>query len=351
MVCQRALGMAALPWLLAACSTAAPADMVARTIDSHFAGELQLLRTLQLQPSEPLARWQGRYGVYLRDQATGSDFMVRLEPGEGAEVLRDKVLAARAASREFVANQRAALAQLQRAGVQGDFFSLRALSPLYGSMRWSIAVFADPQALHRDADLLDEAVLRAFSEVVHLDPEPMIDIYPASLKPAYAQPLAKGYHGMVEFIRGTPETFMQAQDSWGDAHWRLGAQARPAPYIVSARQPRLRAACYAEIEAMRRHNHLFQRHRIYLEPSRSLLEAYQIPARLQAQGLRQGHTAFVLLDRVQGRMVLRGIVAPEAFDAGDIHAVSGVYAYDYVFATGELRVRPLALPDGVPASP
>lgn len=52
-------------------------------------------------------------------------------------------------------------------------------------------------------------------------------------------------------------------------------------------------------------------------------------------------------------MVLRGIVAPDAFDAGDIHAVSGVYAYDYdyVFATDELRVRPLALPDGVPASP
>jgi hypothetical protein len=44
-------------------------------------------------------------------------------------------------------------------------------------------------------------------------------------------------------------------------------------------------------------------------------------------------------------------VAPDAFDAGDIHAVSGVYAYDYVFATGELRVRPLALPDGVLASP
>lgn len=178
--------------------------MVARTIDSHFAGDLQLLRILQLQPSEPLARWQGCYGVYLRDQSTGSDFMVRLEPDEGAEVLRDKVLAARAASREFVANQRAALAQLQRAGVQGDFFSLRALSPLYGSMRWSIAVFAGQQALHKDADLLDEAVLRAFSEVVHLDPEPMIDIYTASLKPAYAQPLAKGYHGMVEFIRGRP---------------------------------------------------------------------------------------------------------------------------------------------------
>ena len=90
---------------------------------------------------------------------------------------------------------------------------------------------------------------------------------------------------------------------------------------------------------------------VALDQLRSLLEAYQIPARLQAQGLRQGHTAFALLDRVQGRMVLRGIVAPDAFDAGDIHAVSGVYAYDYVFATDELRVRPLALPDGVPASP
>lgn len=73
----------------------------------------------------------------------------------------------------------------------------------------------------------------------------------------------------------------------------------------------------------------------------NVLQAYRIADRLRDAGLRQGHTTYALLDRVGGRMVLRGIVAQDAQHGPDAYTVEGVYAYTFTFATGTLQVRRL----------
>lgn len=334
-------GMASALLGLTACSTPNSTAVIEQTLASGFANEVQLVSTRKLLPSEPFARWQGRYGVYVRDRVTGDDFMVRWEKSEDAQALLGKLHAARAEQQAFGANQRAALAALKNAGLQSDFFSLKAVSPLYGNMRWTIAYFADTSALQRNHEMWDAATWKALALIARMTPQPSISIYPHTLKTAYASPLSKGYHGMIEFIEGEPQTFMQSQDSGGESLWTLDDQAIAAQNIVSAQQAALRKACYAAIEAMRTDNYFFKHHGLYMQPTRLAYEAYKISAQLKARGLRQGHTSFALLDRIDGRMVLRGIVAPDALDSAEPYAVLGVYAYDYFLASGDLIVRNL----------
>jgi len=71
------------------------------------------------------------------------------------------------------------------------------------------------------------------------------------------------------------------------------------------------------------------------------LQAYRIADRLRDAGLRQGHTAYAVLDRVDGRTVLRGIVAEDAPHGPDAYAIDAVYAYEFAFATGKLQLRRL----------
>ncbi|MEQ4619585.1 MAG: hypothetical protein ABN482_16280 [Corticimicrobacter sp.] len=327
---------------LAACAGRGPARMFERTVQDRFGSELQVLSLRKLGSSEPLARWKGVYGLYVRDRADGEPFMVRLTQDDSAETLVPKVEAARREKNAFVRQQRDALASLRAAGLQGDFFSLKADSA-YGKPRWNIAYFADMGALRHDQPLFDAAMARGLAGVMRagLQPPPQIDIYPASARADYADPLGKGYHGPIELIRGTPQTYMESQDDGSTALWYLDDKAVVAPHIVSERQPALRTACYGAIDAMRARNAFFVRDGFYIVPSGNLYRDYGIPDRLRASGLRQGHTSFGLLDRIDGHMVLRGIVTQDAPGLDDPYAVEAVYEYEYAFATDTLQVRRL----------
>ncbi|MFJ1302783.1 hypothetical protein ACILG0_22710 [Pseudomonadota bacterium AL_CKDN230030165-1A_HGKHYDSX7] len=330
--------------LLTACTTRGPNREAERLIAQRFGGELQVLQVRKLLPSAPLARWNGTYGLYLQDVADAEAFMVRMAPGDDDPVLAGKIQAARQEKTVFVAQQREALAQLRAAGLPAQAFSLRAVSPLYGNARWNIAVFADMDALGDDRAPLDDAALRGLSGVMRggLSPAPAIALYPASARHAYGGPLKKGYHGILEFVDGAALTYMQSQDDGADIWWHLDAAALPAGGIVSERQPSLRAATATAIGALRTQNHFFRAYGFYIQPTYNAYQAYRISERLRAEGLRQGHTAYAVLDRVSERMVLRGIATePVTGSVGDAYALAGVYAYEYVFATRQLRLRQL----------
>ncbi|WP_291385157.1 MULTISPECIES: hypothetical protein [Achromobacter] len=85
-----------------------------------------------------------------------------LGPDEGLATLTGRIDAARQEKDQHVARQKAALAQLQALGLQGDAFSLQATS-LYGSARWKVAVFADMDALRQDGAMLDDAAWRRWA--------------------------------------------------------------------------------------------------------------------------------------------------------------------------------------------
>lgn len=331
------------PLLLAACAGRSPGRDIEQVVADRYGGELLVLDVRRLHPSAPLARWTGVHGVYLQDRADDEKFMVRLAKDESAATLTDKIPAARRDMRQFVAHQKAALAQLQAAGLQGEAFTLKAQSPIHGGMRWKVAYFADMDALRRGEAPLGDAALQSLGRIVDagLAPQPDIGIYPASSRTDYLAPLNKGYHGMIEFIGGEPQTFMQSLEDGADLWWTVDATASAAPHIVTERQADLREACYAAIAAMRGGNYFFARHGIYLQPRFHALQAHRIADRLRDAGLRQGHTAYALLDRTGGRLVLRGIVAQDALQGSDPYVVEAVYEYEFAFATGEMQVRRL----------
>ncbi|MFJ3461270.1 hypothetical protein [Achromobacter spanius] len=328
--------------LLGACTGKGPIRDVERTIADRYGTEIQVVSMRALRPSAPLARWNGVYGIYLQDRADAEQFMVRLGPDEALATLTTRIDAARQEKDQHVARQKAALAQLQALGLQGDAFSLQAAS-VYGSVRWNVAVFADMDALRQDGAMLDDAAWQVLGRIVHagLAPEPSISVIPAAHRAQYRAVLDKGYHGRIEFIGGEPATVMQSLEDGADAWWTVDAAALPAPYIVTERQADLREACYAAIAALRARNHFKTRHGIYVQPRRNVLQAYRIADRLRDAGLRQGHTAYAVLDRADGRMVLRGIVAEDAPHGPDAYAVEGVYEYEFAIATGTLQVRRL----------
>ncbi|HAP26167.1 MAG TPA: hypothetical protein DCR74_11200 [Achromobacter sp.] len=329
--------------LLGACTGRGPIRDVERTIADTYGTDLQVVSVRALRPSAPLARWNGVYGVYLQDRADAEQFMVRLgRPDEGLATLTGRIDAARQEKDQHVARQKAALAQLQALGLPGEAYSLQATS-IYGSARWRVAVFADMDALRQDGAMLDDVAWQALGRIVHggLAPEPSISLFPATQSAAYRAVLDKGYHGRIEFIGGEPATVLQSLEDGADAWWTIDAAALPAPHIVTERQAELREACYAAIAALRADNHFKTRHGIYVQPRMTVFQAYRIADRLRDAGLRQGHTAYAVLDRADGRMVLRGIVAEDAPHGPDAYAVEGVYAYEFAFATGKLQVRRL----------
>ncbi|CAB3683827.1 hypothetical protein LMG26690_01746 [Achromobacter animicus] len=328
--------------LLGACTGKGPIRDVERTITDHYGADLHIVSMRPLRPSAPLARWNGVYGIYLQDRIDTEQFMVRLGPDEGLATLTGRIDAARQEKDRHVARQKAALAQLQALGLQGDAFSLQATS-IYGSARWRVAVFADMDALRQDSAMLDDAAWRALGRIAHagLAPEPTISLLPATQRAEYRAVLDKSYHGRIEFIGGEPATVLQSLEDGADAWWMVDAAALPAPHIVTERQPSLREACYTAIATLRADNHFKARHGIYVQPRMNVLQTYRIADRLRDAGLRQGHTAYAVLDRVDGRTVLRGIVAEDAPHGPDAYAIDAVYAYEFAFATGKLQLRRL----------
>ena len=331
-----------LATLLGACSSKGPIRDIERTIADRYGADLQVVTMRPLRPSAPLARWNGVYGIYLQDRADAEQFMVRLGPEEGLATLTGRIDAARLEKDRHVARQKAALAQLQALGMQGDAFSLQAPS-IYGSVHWKVAVFAEVDALRQDGAMLDDAAWRVLGRIVDagLSPAPSIGIVPASHRTDYRAVLDKGYHGRIEFIGGQPATAMQSLEDGADPWWTVDADALPAPHIVTERQADLRQACYAAIAALRAGNGFKARYGVYVQPRLHVFDAYRITDRLRETGLRQAHTAYALLDQVGGRMVLRGIVAEDAPNGADAYAIEGVYEYVFAFATGKLQVRRL----------
>lgn len=328
--------------LLSACAGKGPIRDVERTIADRYGADLHVVEVRPLRPSAPLARWNGVYGIYLQDRADAEQFMVRLGPDEALATLTARIDAARQEKDQHVARQKTALAQLQALGLRGDAYSLQATS-IYGSLRWNVAVFADMDALRQDGSMLDDAAWRTLGRIVQagLAPEPSISVIPTAHRVEYRSVLDKGYHGRIEFIGGEPATVLQSLEDGADAWWTVDADALPAPYIVTARQADLRETCYAAIAALRAGNHFKTRYGIYVKPLRNVLQAYRIADRLRDAGLRQGHTAYAVLDRIDDRMVLRGIVAEDAPQGPDAYAIEGVYEYEFAFATGKLQVRRL----------
>ena len=331
--------------LLAACTTRGPGHDAERLIAQRFGSELEVLNVRKLRPSEPLARWTGIYGLYLRDRADAEAFMVRMVPGDDDDALASKIRAARQEKADFVAQQREALARLRAAGLPAQAFSLKASSPLYGNVRWNVAVFADMDALAGNRLMLNDTALRGLGGVMRagFSPAPAVALYPTAARQDYRDPLGKGYHGMIEFVRGEPLTYLQSQEDGADVWWRVDSAALAARGIVSERQASLRRATDAAIDALRAQNHVFGEYGFYIQPTFKAYEAYRIGDSLRAQGLRQGHTAYALLDMADGRTILRGIVAEPGRDRADARAVDDVYVYEYVFATTQLRLR--RLPD------
>lgn len=328
--------------LLGACAGQGPTGDVARTIADRYGADVQVVSMRPLRPSAPFAPWNGLYGIYLQDRTDAELFMVRLGPKESLATLTGRIDTARQEKNAHVVQQKAALAQLQALGMRGDAFSLQTAS-LHGDVRWKVAYFADVDALLHDGAMLDDAAWRTLGRIVHagLSPAPSIGIVPATRRADYRTALDKGYHGKIEFIGGQPATALQSLEDGADPWWSVDAAALPAPHIVTERQAGLREACYASIAALRAENTFKTRYGFYVQPRMNALRAYRIADRLRDAGLRQGHTAYALLDRVGGRMVLRGIVAEDARQGPDAYAIEGVYAYTFTFATGTLQVRRL----------
>lgn len=328
--------------VLGACAGKGPMDDVERTLTDRYGADVQVVSMRPLRPSAPFAPWNGLYGIYLQDRTDAELFIVRLGPKESLATLTGRIDAARQEKDAHVARQKAALAQLQALDMGGDAFSLQTAS-LHGDMRWKVAYFADVDALRQDGAMLDDAAWRTLGRIVHagLSPAPSIGIVPTTHRADYRAALDKGYHGKIEFIGGQPATALQSLEDGADPWWSVDAAALPAPHIVTERQAGLRQACYASIAALRAENSFKTRYGIYMQPRMNVLQAYRIADRLRDAGLRQGHTAYALLDRVGGRMVLRGIVAEDARHGPDAYTVEGVYAYTFTFATGTLQVHRL----------
>lgn len=328
--------------VLAACAGTVDDRAYRQAIDHAFAGALQIVSLRKLYPSAPFASWAGRYGLTLRDVDDQESFLVSFSREDAQAAVLAQIRAARALKHGFVQQQQAALAVLHAQGLAGDFFTLHAPT-VYGTTRWRVVYVASLQALRDGEPFINAQALQAMARIVDSasTPEPVIDILAAEVRTDYAPVLAKQYHGMLEMIGGQALTYRQSVDSGTDLLARVSPKISPAGHIVPLTLARLREAGYAEIERQIASNQFHARWGLYLLPLYRLLEGEGLARQLRQAGLRQGHSAFALLDRPDQAWIIRGVATDErpTPDGTLLHAV---YGYVYELATRRLTVHEIA---------
>lgn len=311
-----------------------------KMLRAEFGEQLQYLDMTRLSPSEPFKSWQGVYALYLLDRSDNQTFMVRFTETDSPAQFLARVQADRAEKTAFVKRQQAYLERLLKLNLTGDFFSL-AGEDLQDRDEWLVAYFADLSQLGQDRFFMSDASLKALAAALaqNRDPKPTIRIYDVSLKARYADVLKKHYHGINEPIGGERYTYRVSLADGGAVAYGIDNIVSPAPGIVEEKKTPLYDRCYQVIARQISENYFYRTYGVYISPLGFYLNDSVIRERIQEKLGTRPYFSFSLLDQLNGRNVVRGIVEYTDWKNGD--GKQHVFEYTYFFADEKVVLQDL----------